>query len=90
MQLSHEYSIMQTSRAEGRTEGWAEGRAEGRAEGEEERKKLQEALEINAKALAQKDSMIANAVKNLAGQGMDPQQIAQILQLDVEEVRKNI
>jgi DNA-binding CsgD family transcriptional regulator len=47
----------------------------------EERKKLQ-------KSLAQKENMIANAVKNLIQQGMSPQQVAQILQLDVEEVRK--
>jgi predicted transposase/invertase (TIGR01784 family) len=79
MRLSHEYSIMQTAR----TEGKAEGLAEGLAEGEEERKKLQEAL-------AQKDNMIANAIKNLVGQGMSPGQVAQILQLDVEEVRKYI
>jgi predicted transposase/invertase (TIGR01784 family) len=64
MQLSHEYSIIQTAIDEGL------------AEGEEERKKLQVAL--------------ANAVKNFIGQGMSPQQVAQILQLDEEEVRKNI
>jgi predicted transposase/invertase (TIGR01784 family) len=113
MALSHEYSIMQTARTDGR----AEGREEGRAEGEEERKKLQESLAQKDEALAQKDevlaqkdealaqkdevlaqkdealakkdSMIANAIKNLIQQGMSPQQVAQILQLDVEEVRKH-
>jgi DNA-binding CsgD family transcriptional regulator len=34
--------------------------------------------------------MIANAVKTFAAQGMSPQQIAQILQIDVEAVGKNI
>ncbi|MDR1525233.1 MAG: PD-(D/E)XK nuclease family transposase [Tannerella sp.] len=106
MQYSHEYSILQTAMDEGLTQGRAEGHAKGLteslakglaegyakglAEDEEEQKKLQEAMEIKAKALAQKDSIIANAVKNLTAQGMSPQQIAQILQSDVEEVRKNI
>jgi predicted transposase/invertase (TIGR01784 family) len=80
MHLSHVYSIMQTAKAEGR------------AEGEDERKKLQEALEIKEKNLVEKDEahakFIANAVKTLAGQGMSLQQIAQILQLDVEEAGK--
>jgi DNA-directed RNA polymerase specialized sigma24 family protein len=60
-----------------------EGKEEGLAEGEEERQKLQEAL-------AQKNSVITNAVKNLAGQGISPQQIAQVLQMDVEEVIKSL
>jgi flagellar biosynthesis/type III secretory pathway protein FliH len=112
-QLSHQYSMIQTSKTEGREEGLAKGmakgleeslakglakgRKEGLAKDEKERKKLQEALAQKDEALAQKDealarqnSMIANAVKNLVGQGMSPGQIAQILQLDVEEVRKNI
>jgi hypothetical protein len=84
MDLSHEYSMIHTAEAEGEAKGLAKGLAKGRkeglAEGEEERKNLQVAL----------DSMIANAVKNLAGQGMSPGQIAQILQLDIKEVRKNI
>jgi predicted transposase/invertase (TIGR01784 family) len=95
MALSHEYSIMQTARtgglkegeakglakglAKGREEGREEGEAKGLAKGEEERKKLQESLE----------NMKANAIKNLIQQGMSPQQVAQILQLDVEEVRKH-
>ncbi|MDR1667964.1 MAG: PD-(D/E)XK nuclease family transposase [Bacteroidales bacterium] len=111
MQLSHEYSIMQTAIdrsmkegkekgikegikegikkgkeegiKEGIKQGKEEGIKEGRAAGEEDRKKLQEAL-------AQKDGVIANAVKSLVGQGLSLQQIAQILQLDVEEVGKNI
>jgi predicted transposase/invertase (TIGR01784 family) len=77
--VRYEKSVIKTSFIEGE----AKGLAKGLAEGEEERKKLQ-------KVLAQKDSMIANAIKNLVGQGMSPGQIAQILQLDVEEVRKNI
>jgi predicted transposase/invertase (TIGR01784 family) len=36
MQLSHEYSIMQTARAEGKAEGRAEGEATGRARGKAE------------------------------------------------------
>jgi hypothetical protein len=48
----------------------------GRAEGEEEREKLQ--------------NIIANTVKNLIKQGLSPQQIAQIMQLDIEEVKKSI
>jgi predicted transposase/invertase (TIGR01784 family) len=73
MQLSYEYSVIHTARSEGLDEG--------RAESEKERKQLQEAL-------AQRDSMIANAARNLAKQGMSPQQIAQILQLDVEKVKE--
>jgi predicted transposase/invertase (TIGR01784 family) len=75
-QLQHEYSVIQTAIDKGLYKGRTEGRAEGRAEGEEERKKLQNA--------------IANTVKNLVKQGLSPQQIAQIMQLDIEEVKKYI
>jgi predicted transposase/invertase (TIGR01784 family) len=83
-QLQHEYSVIQTAV----DNGLYKGRAEGRAEGEEERKKLQSTIEIQEKNLAQKDNVIANAVKNLIEQGFSSQQIAQIMQLDIEELKK--
>jgi predicted transposase YdaD len=60
-------------------QGWIEGRDEGA----EECKKLQKTIDIQ-------DSIIANAVKNLVRQGFSPQQIAQIMQLDIEEIKKYI
>jgi predicted transposase YdaD len=75
MQFSHNYSMIHTAKDEGRDEG--------RKEGEEERKKLHEAL-------VQKDNIIANVIKNFIRQGLSPQQIAQTLQLDVEDVKKFI
>jgi predicted transposase YdaD len=85
--LQNEYSVVQTAEDKGLYKG--------RAEGEEERKKLQKKIELQEKnlaqkdeVLAQKDNVIANAVKNLVKQGLSPQQIAQIMQLDVEEVMR--
>jgi predicted transposase/invertase (TIGR01784 family) len=83
-QLQHEYSVLQTAidngiykgmtegMAKGIEKGLAEGMEKGRAEGEEERKKLRNA--------------IAYTVKNLVEQGFSQQQIAQIMQLDIEEL----
>jgi ATP/maltotriose-dependent transcriptional regulator MalT len=96
MQLSDNYSMIHTAIDDGIDIGMKKG--------EKERQKLQETLDIKEKALAQKnealtqkdealaqkDNIITNAIKNLVSQGLSPQQIAQILQLDVEEVKKNI
>jgi predicted transposase/invertase (TIGR01784 family) len=81
MELSDNYSTINTAKEEGKEEGREEGRKEGRKEGEEKRKKLQETLD-------QKDSIIASAVKNLFEKGLSYQQITQIMQLDIEEVTK--
>jgi predicted transposase/invertase (TIGR01784 family) len=89
MQLSDNYSMIHTAIDDGIDIGIKRG--------EKERQKLQEALDLKEKnlaqkdeALAQKDNIIANAIKSLISQGLSPQQISQILQLDIEEVQKNI
>jgi predicted transposase/invertase (TIGR01784 family) len=73
MQLSHEYSIVNSSMDKGIDIGMKKG--------EEIRIKLQ-------KEIAQKENIIANAVKNLNRQGLSSQQIAEIMQLDIDEVMK--
>jgi predicted transposase/invertase (TIGR01784 family) len=80
MQLSHNYSMIHTAMDEGIDKGIKKG--------EEERRILQKTLDTKEKAIAQKDNIIANAIKSLIGQGLSSQQISQILQLDFEEVEK--
>jgi predicted transposase/invertase (TIGR01784 family) len=93
--LRYQQSVIYTGIFEGREEGLKEGREEGikegreegikegREKGAEERKKLQKTIDIQG-------SIIANAVENLVKQGFSPQQIAQIMQLDLEEIKKYI
>jgi hypothetical protein len=60
------------------------------AQKEEVLAQKEEVLAQKEEVLAQKDSTIVNTVKNLIDQGFSPQQVAQIMQLEIEEVKKYI